>query len=118
MKSKGKISDGVKDREEIECKIEPPQKMEQILRELGYSVTFRYQKYRTIYKIERVNVELFLDETPIGNYLEIEGEIESIHQIAERLGFERNAYITESYISLYAKWCRQHGSHPSEMTFA
>jgi adenylate cyclase, class 2 len=117
MKSKGKISDGVKDREEIECKIEPPQKMEQILRELGYSVTFRYQKYRTIYKIERISVELFLDETPIGNYLEIEGEIESIHQIAERLGFERNAYITESYISLYAKWCRQHGSHPSEMIF-
>src|SRR5215831_15102624 len=59
MKSKGKISDGVKDREETECTIDPPAKMEQILRELGYSVTFRYQKYRTIFTIEGMNAELF-----------------------------------------------------------
>lgn len=118
MKSKGKISDGVKDREEIECEVDPPQKMEHILGELGYSATFRYQKYRTIFKIEDTNAEIFLDETPIGTFLEIEGEIDSIHRIAELLGFKRGSYITESYVLLYLRWSREHGSNPSEMTFA
>ena len=112
-----RISDGVRDREEIECSIAPPESMLRVLQQLGYSVTFRYQKYRTIHEIEGYRLHICLDETPIGNYFELEGEIGHIHGCAERLGYSRADYITESYGALYFRWCSENRIQPSHMTF-
>jgi adenylate cyclase, class 2 len=116
---KGKLAiyDGVRSRKEIECPLGEPQNFLQILENLGYSPTFRYQKYRTVYEIEGEKLHICLDETPIGIYFELEGDIPKIHEYATRLGFERSQYITDSYASLYFRWCKEKGIEPSQMIF-
>ncbi len=54
FKGQGRISDGVKDREEVECTVSDANHFLKILSELGYAVSFRYQKYRTVFRIDRV----------------------------------------------------------------
>lgn len=116
-KGKLTISDGVRSREEIECQLGEPQNFLQILENLGYTPAFRYQKYRTLYELEGEKLHICLDETPIGIYFELEGEIPKIHEYATQLGFERSQYITDSYASLYFRWCKEKGIEPSQMIF-
>ena len=42
-----------------------------------------------------------MDETPIGIFLEIEGDAEGIHAVAAELGFSPSDYVTESYVGLF-----------------
>lgn len=117
FKGKARISDDVKDREEIECSVSNPDRLIRILSELRYEISFRYQKYRTVYGFPQIDLDVCVDETPIGNYYELEGDIEQIHVQAERLGFRRNQYITDSYAGLYLKWCNRHNIQPTQMIF-
>ena len=110
-------SRGVKDREEIECEVSDPDRLIQILSRLGFSIFFRYQKYRTIYTIDSVSLEICIDETPIGNYFELEGELKSIQEYANRLGYSPQQYITESYSSLYSRWRRENQRESVHMMF-
>lgn len=112
------ISDSVKNREEIECTIDPPENYLHIMERLGYVVKFRYQKYRTIYGFDGKQLHVCIDELPIGNFFELEGPAEEIHEIAERLGYSRDEYITDSYGSLYYQWCEEQGSKPLNMVFS
>jgi adenylate cyclase class 2 len=116
---KGKLSikDAVRSREEIECELQEPQNLLKIFEALGYTISFRYQKYRTIFEVEGEHLDICLDETPIGIYFELEGEIPKIHEYAARLGFDRSEYITDSYTSLYFRWCKEKEIVPSHMIF-
>ena len=111
------VSDGIKKREEIECEIQESNHLNQILLKLGFDVTFRYQKYRTVYRLENAGLDICIDETPIGNYLELEGEILRIHEFATKLGYNRDDYITQSYATLYYRWCQKTGSKEPYMVF-
>jgi adenylate cyclase, class 2 len=94
-------------REELETEVEDPAILRVILERLGLVAVFFYEKFRTSYswKIQgqRHSVNLAVDETPIGNYLEIEGREADIHRVAAQLGFDRDAFIQESYLALFAK---------------
>jgi adenylate cyclase, class 2 len=94
-------------REERETEVQDPETLAVILGRLGLEVFFRYEKYRTSYSLKlrgkRRSVDLSVDETPIGNYLEIEGTEADIHRVGEKLGFEEDAFIKESYLALFAK---------------
>jgi adenylate cyclase class 2 len=92
-------TEGVKSREEIELPISEPDALESILRNLGYRQAFRYQKYREVYSYS--GLEIAVDETPIGNFVEVEGEASGIHAVVSELGFGREDYITESYLELF-----------------
>ena len=63
-----------------------------ILARLGFRAVFRYQKYRETYHWQ--DVEIVVDETPIGTFLEIEGRPEAIHAAAAALGRRPEDYIT------------------------
>lgn len=117
FKGKVSMSGGVRDREEIECGIQEPDHLIRIFSNLGFFPTFRYQKYRTVYRIQDVPLEFCVDETPIGNYMELEGDIDSIHAFAEKLGFRKEDYVMESYGGLYLRWCEKNGFKPSSMIF-
>jgi adenylate cyclase class 2 len=91
--------EGVKSREEIELPIAEPDAMELILAKLGFEPTFRYQKYREVYRYS--GLEIAVDETPIGSFVEVEGATAGIHSVASELGFGREDYITESYFELF-----------------
>ena len=107
-----------KSREEIETAVEDPGAVEQILTRLGLSPSFRYEKYRTEYSREGSSGIVTVDETPIGNYLEIEGAPDWIDSAAAELGYSQSDYITNSYGALYAAYCRARRVQPSNMVFA
>ena len=104
-----------KTRIETETGIADGKKMDEILRALGYEPTFRYEKFRTEWSDGRGHV--VVDETPIGNFGEIEGQPRWIDQVARRLRISARDYITETYAGLFFKWKQQTQSPASEMTF-
>lgn len=103
-------------REELETAVEDGKMMEKILRALGYSPSFRYEKFRSEWTDGKGDV--VLDETPIGDFCEIEGPSRWIDQTARQLGIDRQQYITSNYATLFAHWTHQTGSKAKEMTFA
>lgn len=93
------MQDGVKSREERETEVGDPQALEGILLCLGYRPVFRYQKYRESWSLAGQAIEV--DETPVGVFLEIEGDTEGIHRAAAALGYGRDDYLSESYVALF-----------------
>ena len=69
---------------------------------LGFTPTFRYEKYRTLFARPRERGYAMLDETPIGPFLELEGPARWIDRTAKRLGFTEAEYVTDSYGTLWA----------------
>lgn len=114
-KGKGKIGRH-KTRVETETKVADGQKIDAILRALGYVPSFRYEKFRAEWTDGKGHV--VLDETPIGNIGEIEGPPRWIDQVAKLLALDRGQYITDSYAGLFFNWRKQTGSPAKEMTFA
>ena len=108
-----------KSRPEIETSVGSLEKIAQILEQLGYFPFFRYEKYRTELRNRDVSPGVVtLDETPIGDFMEIEGPAEWIDLVARQLGFTSADYILESYGKLYLESCRLSGMEPQNMVFA
>jgi adenylate cyclase, class 2 len=102
-------------REELETKVADGKHMDSILRALGYSPSFRYEKFRAEWSDGKGDV--VLDETPIGDFAEIEGHSRWIDQTAKKLGVTRDQYIMKNYASLFADWKQETNSKAEEMTF-
>ena len=66
---------------------------------LGYQPAFRYEKYREEFALP--GVVIAVDDTPIGVFVEIEGDEAAIHRLATRLGFAVAEYVTASYRTLF-----------------
>lgn len=106
-----------KSRRELETTVGDPVVLGTLLGELGYQVTFMYEKFRTEYACPEPGGVATLDETPIGTFLELEGAAGWIDRIARRLGFSKQTYITDSYGSLYRSSLRLGKDSPHEMVF-
>ena len=102
-------------RVELETSVGDGEKMELILRALGYSPSFRYEKFRAEWTDGKGQV--VVDETPIGNFCEIEGPARWIDATANQLGVEEKHYITMNYAGLFDEWKLETGSKAGEMTF-
>lgn len=103
-------------RIENETKIADGAKMDAILRALCFAPTFRYEKFRAEWSDSQGHV--VVDETPIGNFGEIEGPPRWIDRTARALGIRRDDYITDTYASLFFQWKKHNASPAKEMTFA
>jgi adenylate cyclase class 2 len=106
-----------KSREELELSVTDASMMAAIFERLGFRPVFRYEKYRTEYRLERAAGMATLDETPIGIYVELEGSPTWIDRMAKRMGFGEQDYITASYARLYLDWCRKTRVRPQNMVF-
>jgi adenylate cyclase, class 2 len=106
-----------KSREEIEAEVSDGAAFSQILAGLGYQPAFAYEKFRTTFKSPGEDGIVTLDETPIGDFLELEGPGYWIDQTAVRLGFGPADYITSSYAALYEEHRRIHATVPRDMQF-
>jgi adenylate cyclase, class 2 len=104
-----------KTRVERQTKVDDGPQMAAILSALGYSPTFRYEKFRTEWTDRTGHV--VLDETPIGKFVEFEGPPRWIDRTARRLGVDRSSYITQTYAGLFFEWKRKSRSEANEMTF-
>jgi adenylate cyclase class 2 len=111
----------VKVREEVETVVEDPETLATIFERLGLRPTFRYQKYRTTYRIKNISlgVELhaMFDETPLGDFLELEGDPSALLKVVAVLKLAPDEYLSKSYPSLQAERCRQLGKPLEDMLF-
>lgn len=102
-------------REELETMVADGLLLIRILEELGFSVWFRYQKYREEFALD--DVIIAVDETPVGTFIEIEGGDEGIAETAEALGRGPRDYVVDSYRTLYLQHCQASGIEPTQMLF-
>jgi adenylate cyclase class 2 len=105
-----------KSRREIETVVQNGPAMEQMLDALGYKPSFRYEKFRSEWSDGQGHV--VVDETPIGNFGEIEGQPEWIDATAQKLNISTRSYLKESYAELFLTWKNKSKSSAVEMTFA
>jgi adenylate cyclase class 2 len=102
-------------REERETRVASLDGIVGILRGIGMAPIWRYQKYRTTFRLGRLHA--VIDESPIGNFLELEGPQDEIDRWAGALGFAPKDYLTGTYRDLYEEWCAARGVPPADMTF-
>lgn len=112
---KGPVVPGIlKVREELETEAGSADRLLAILEALGFSPIFRYEKRREEHALPGALVAI--DETPIGTFVEIEGEPDAIHAAARRLGCSEADYVTASYRTLYVATLAP-GVEPGDMVF-
>ena len=103
-------------RKELETAVSDGKKVDAILRALGYSPSFRYEKFRAEWTDKKGNV--VVDHTPIGDFCEIEGPPRWIDATAKKLGVRHEDYITKNYATLFLDWKQETRSAANDMTFA
>ena len=114
---KGKANVGrYKSRREIETEVADGNSLSSIFESLGFKQVFQYEKFRTEWSSDHGH--LVIDETPIGNFGEIEGPGPWIDDTARKLGIAPEQYITDSYAVLFLKWKRRTRSKARNMCFA
>jgi len=96
--------------------------LQRIFEGLGLRGWFRYEKFRTPYKLPArykwaAALLIDFDETPIGTFVELEGPHQAIDQAAVLLGFHPRDFITKNYLVLYLDDCKRQGLQPSNMLF-
>jgi adenylate cyclase class 2 len=102
-------------RQEIETTVEDASAVLRILDELGFRVSFRYEKYREEFQLPDAIVAV--DETPIGTFVELEGTEAGIDAAARALGRGPGDYVVDSYRTLYELHCQQRGVAAADMVF-
>jgi adenylate cyclase, class 2 len=113
---KGPVVPGLmKLRDELESGIEQGDTLLRLLGELGFTSRFRYQKYREEFRMDGLIVAL--DETPVGTYVELEGEEAAIESAARALGRGPDDYVRASYRTLFLEYRDAHRLTASDMVF-
>lgn len=115
FKGPRRIVRGTKTRDEFEAEVSDGALLLKILKRIGMQCCFRYQKYRTIYR--HGSILITLDETPMGDYLEIEGSPGGIARFAKRIDFRRDDFITSTYHELFVSYKKAHCIKSRDMVF-
>ena len=98
---KGPIStrSKLKRREEIECRVEDADVLIGIMQGAGFRIHTEYSKYRTVFEKDKLNISL--DETEAGNFLEVEGPSEEdVTKVGEELGYSEKDFVRRTYAEL------------------
>lgn len=105
-----------KHRIETETEVSDGAALEEVFLSLGLVSAFRYEKWRTEWTDGEGHC--VVDETPIGDYAELEGKADWIDRAAARLGVDHSEYLTLSYGRLFEVWREQRHSSAQDLTFA
>lgn len=106
---------GAKVRTEIEVQVDEPMFLDRIFRRVGLLPAYRYQKYRSVYKLGELLISL--DELPFGCFFELEGPKRSIDAAAKRLGYKPEEHIVINYRSLHIQHLRERGLPDQDLLF-
>ena len=88
-------------REEFETAVSDGGQLRKILRALGLQPAFSYRKHRTL--LRKGNLLICLDQTPAGDFLELEGKRHEITRFARSLGFGRGDFLRTDYVELIGR---------------
>ena len=91
----------MKVREERETAVADVGTMRLILEQLGYGAWFTYQKFREEYSAP--GVVIAIDETPVGTWIEIEGDEAHILEVTRALGRTPADFVLASYRTLFTE---------------
>jgi adenylate cyclase class 2 len=112
----GPGEDRHKHRIETETDVSDGNSLAEVFVSLGLLPSFRYEKWRTEWSDGQGHC--VVDETPIGNYAELEGPDDWIDRTAQLLGIDASEHLTLSYGRLFDLWREQHNSSAQDLTFA
>ena len=112
----GPGEDRHKHRIETETEIVHGEALADFFLALGLVSAFRYEKWRAEWTDGEGHC--VVDETPIGNYAELEGSPAWIDRAAARLGVDHAQYVSLSYGRLFEAWRAEHSRNASDLTFA
>ena len=116
LPTSGPGEDVHKHRIETETGVADGEALAEVFLSLGLVPAFRYEKWRAEWSDGEGHC--VVDETPIGNYAELEGAPAWIDGVAAKLGVERSRYVTLSYGRLFDVWRQEQGSEAEDLTFA
>ncbi|WP_348270107.1 class IV adenylate cyclase [Edaphobacter paludis] len=106
-------------RIETETTVADGHALSEIFQQLGYVPVFTYEKFRTEWShTTEKSAHLVIDETPIGNYVELEGPPEWIDRTIAELNIDPATCLTDSYGKLFLDWKQRTGSSAEHLTFA
>jgi adenylate cyclase class 2 len=94
-------SSRMKLREEHETRVENVEALTRVFDALGMRVWFRYQKYREEYSTP--GLVAAIDETPVGTYVELEGDEDAIVAMTTALDRSPADFMVDSYYRLFMK---------------
>jgi adenylate cyclase class 2 len=103
-------------RHEYEIEVSDFTQARSLLEKLGFSLYFRYEKYRETFRYQEA--EIVLDETPAGAFMEIEGARAAIDTIVAQLGLDFAARLTASYGEIFHAVRHTYHLPFTDMTFA
>jgi adenylate cyclase class 2 len=116
LPDEGPGEDRHKHRVETETSIGDGKAVAEVFRSIGLAPAFRYEKWRSEWSDQEGHC--VVDETPIGNFAELEGDPEWIDRTASQLGVSHSDYMTLSYGRLFEQWRSEHNSDAENLTFA
>jgi len=116
LKSKVKGEFRHKVRLEDETAVADGDAIERVFLGLGFRPSWRYQKFRTTFRLD--DLQIYLDETALGCYVELEGPGDLIDAAAARLGYGPESYIKASYRRLQESVHREQGTEPGDLLIA
>jgi len=100
FKEKTRVENGIRARTEIEFTVDNFAVAQKLFEALGYQATLIYEKYRVVYRLG--DVEVTLDELPLGNFVEIEAPNNAmIEGVAQMLGLDWPKGIAINYLGLF-----------------
>lgn len=114
-KGQARFEDGAKIREEREVDVSDAGEAEAILAGLGLRRRFRYEKRREEWDCGGCVVAL--DTTPIGTFVEIEGEPPAIRKLIPLLDLDFTEAIPYSYAELYQRRRKEDPKLPPDMVW-
>lgn len=100
-KDSERVEEGAVNRRELEFTVDSFDAAQQFLEALGFQVIFIYEKYRTTCNLAAARI--MLDQLPFGDFVEIEGEFETLKPAAAQLGLNWEAAIPLSYHALFER---------------
>ena len=104
-----------KHRIETETQVADGNALAEVFRSLGLTPAFRYEKWRSEWSDGEGHC--VIDETPIGNFAELEGTPDWIDRAAARLGIADHETMTLSYGRLFELWREEHHTDAEHLTF-
>ncbi len=93
--------EGIKIEEEYETSVGSFEEMENIFANIGFTKVSSYERIRDTFK--KGDMKITIDSFSFGDYLEVEGDIKEIQELAKELGFDIGGNITQSCDDIYAE---------------
>lgn len=112
FKGPARIEQGLRVREEVETEILDAGALRAILEKADLACRVRYEKRRT--PLAWNGAVIAVDETPIGDFVEVEGTPADVARCQAALGLDEGARETSSYLAL---WREHRGEDAGDMLF-